>query len=155
MTATTQLRPGHRPAKMRRPQTQRSSQMAVPEHSADPSPNQRVRFELIFGSVLLGIGLFVLPALIYTVGLSLLGPYGEGQGAGLGTFYGDFFGDLAQGEVRTWLLALGPLLLISLIRLIFLGTHPRTAAPTEVEPPIANPRSSEHRSRTEPRIGAD
>jgi hypothetical protein len=121
-----------------------------PEHSADPQ-SSRLRFELIFGSVWLAIGLFALPAIIYGVGVALLGPYGEGQGASLGVFYANFFGDLASGEVRTWLLALGPLLLISLVRLVFLGTHPKPEVVAD-EPPRA---PMEQRGRTEPRIGAD
>ena len=86
----------------------------MPERLArttDPEPsNDRLRFELIFASIWLGVGLFLVPALIFWVGIAMLGPYGEGTGAGLGTFYADFFGDLATGEVRAWLLALGPLI---------------------------------------------
>jgi hypothetical protein len=119
------------------------------------APQHRMRFELIFGSVWLAIGFFLLPALIFWVGAALLGPYGEGQGAGMGTFFGDFYGDLAQGEVRTWALALGPLALVSLIRAVFIGTRPKTeiAAPPEQESPAAR-RPVEPR-RVEPRIGAD
>lgn len=86
-----------------------------------------LRFELIFGSIWLAVGLFVMPALVYWVGLALLGPYGGGGGSGngLGTFYGDFFGDLASASGRAWTLALGPLALVSLLRLIFL---PRPAS---------------------------
>jgi hypothetical protein len=87
----------------------------------------------------------------------LLGPYGEGQGAGLGTFFGDFFGDLANGEVRAWALALGPLTLISLIRTLFLGTHLlSTPPPSELNEPIPPAdvsvgKTSDQR-RVEPRI---
>ena len=123
------------------------------ERTDNTTSHHRVRFELIFGSVWLGLGLFILPALIFWVGLTLLGPYGEGQGAGMGTFYGDFFGDLAEGEVRAWTLALGPLLLVSLIRVIFIGTRPKPE-PSVEEPAAAAsppPRTADAR-RVEPRV---
>ena len=49
---------------------------------------RRARFELIFASVWLAVGLVVLPATIFAVGGALLGPYGDN--GGLGRFYGDF-----------------------------------------------------------------
>lgn len=124
------------------------------DESTHPTLRQhRIRFELIFGSVWLALGFFVLPALIFWVGVTLLGPYGEGQGAGMGTFYGDFYADLARGEVRTWSLALGPLILISILRAIFIGTRPKPAAVEEATPPPA-PRPAESR-RVEPRVDSD
>lgn len=77
-----------------------------------------LRFEFLLGSLLLGLGLFAMPAMVYLVGVSAFGPYGER--ADLGRFYGDFFGDLATGSVRAWLLLLGPLLMVSLLRLVLL-----------------------------------
>ena len=85
---------------------------------AMPTNHHRLRFELIAGSVLLALGLFAVPAVVYLVGIKMLGPYGEGSG--LGTFYANFFGDLASGTGRAWSLALGPLVVISLVRLLFL-----------------------------------
>lgn len=113
------------------------------------APSHRIRFELIFGSVWLAVGLFLLPAVIFWVGIAMLGPYGEGQGAGMGTFYGDFYGDLAQGEARTWALALGPLVVVSLIRACFIGTRPKPAAPAPQPPP---PAKSADARRLEPRV---
>jgi hypothetical protein len=102
----------------------------------DETPGtHRLRFELIFGSLLLAAGLFVMPALVYWVGTALLGPYGEGAGAG--TFYGDFFGDLASGSGRAWTLALGPLVLISMLRLIFLRRPAPDEADQSAEPDAA------------------
>src|ERR1044072_2244977 len=92
---------------------------AAPLDAADNRRRSRIRFELIFTAVWLLIGLIVLPAAIFSVGGSLLGPYGDN--GGLGRFYGDFFGDLAEPSVRAWALALGPLVLISILRLIFVG----------------------------------
>jgi hypothetical protein len=69
----------------------------------------------------------------------------------MGTFYGDFYGDLAEGEVRAWALALGPLLLVSLIRVIFIGTRPKPE-PGHEEPRTApEPPPAESR-RVEPRV---
>ena len=88
-----------------------------------------------------------------------LGARREGQGAGLGTFYGDLFGDLAAGSVRAWAVAVGPLVLISLLRLIFLrkridsepaGTdEDRPSPPRQKHPTPADPR------RVEPRVSLD
>lgn len=114
----------------------------------------RIRFELIFASVWLALGFFFLPALIFWVGITLLGPYGEGQGRGMGTFYGDFFADLARGEFRTWALALGPLILVSVLRAIFIGRRTKPDAIEAATPPSAAPRPAESR-RVEPRIGTD
>ena len=127
------------------------------ERTENSLGSNRTRFELIFASVWLAFGLFLLPALIFWVGVVLLGPYGEGQGAGMGTFYGDFFADLAQGEVRAWALALGPLVLISLLRAIFWRKREK-AEQTDVRAvettPAAPSRSADPR-RVEPRIGTD
>lgn len=118
---------------------------------------RRLRFELVFASIWLGIGLFLLPALIYGVGDLLLGPYGEG--AGLGRFYADFFSDLVAPSGRAWTLALGPLVLISVLRLLFLDVRASTSsdsdddAPTASSPP-ATPRAHE-RSRVEPRVSLE
>lgn len=115
---------------------------------------RRLRFELILGSIWLGIGLFLMPALVYWVGVTLLGPYGEG--AGLGTFYGDFFGDLASASARAWTVALGPLVLISLLRLIFLR-RPGTDVADEIDaaPRQSKPAAAVENRRVEPRVSLD
>jgi hypothetical protein len=112
---------------------------------------RRARFELIFASIWLAVGLFVLPATIFTVGGALLGPYGEN--GGLGRFYGDFFGDLAEPSVRAWAIALGPLALISLLRLVFAGAGREPEKPQEERP--APRRSAEDNRRVEPRVSTD
>jgi hypothetical protein len=115
-----------------------------------PPEHRRLRFELIFASAWLAVGLFLMPAIIYMVGASLLGPYGEN--AGLGRFYADFFGDLAEPSVRAWSIALGPLALVSLVRLIFVGMGPKNE-------PVASqhhrPRAPTGTTRLEPRIGPE
>lgn len=116
---------------------------------------RRARFEAIFASIWLAIGLFVLPAAIFSVGGALLGPYGDN--AGLGRFYGDFFGDLAEPSLRAWAIALGPLALISVLRLIFAGAgrppEPPPAASHDSSP--APRRSPEDARRVEPRVSAE
>jgi hypothetical protein len=125
------------------------------ERTDTTSRHHPMRFELIFGSVWLAIGLFILPAVIFWFGVTLLGPYGEGAGAGMGTFYGDFYADLAQGEIRTWALALAPLILISIVRAIFIGTRPKPH-PDDVADIAAVPsQKAIDARRVEPRIGAD
>jgi hypothetical protein len=116
------------------------------------SRNRRVRFELIFASIWLAVGLFALPALIFMVGGSLLGPYGEN--AGLGRFYGDFFGDLAEPSVRAWAIALGPLVLISILRLIFVGVARGPEKPQEKRPAPVRRGADDHR-RVEPRVSTE
>jgi hypothetical protein len=127
------------------------------ERTENSPGSNRTRFELIFASVWLAVGLFLLPALIFWVGIILLGPYGEGQGAGMGTFYGDFFGDLAQGEVRAWALALGPLVLICLLRAIFWRKREKEKQPDvpAVKSTTAASAGSADPRRVEPRIGTD
>jgi hypothetical protein len=121
-----------------------------------PRARSRVRFEIVLASILLAFGLFVLPAMIYWVGILLLGPYGEGSG--LGRFYADFFGDLVAPSARTWALALGPLVLISLLRLIFLDLGSAPPDEEEDEPPRPSPQPKpavRERSRVEPRVSLE
>ena len=139
------------------------------ELSDEQRRTRRLRFELIFASLWLAFGLFVLPALIYGVGAALLGPYGpsEERSGALSTFYVDFFGDLADTSGRAWTIALGPLLLIYLLRAIFIGVKPdqveRRALDEEEEPPPprrAPPKKETKRPagrapRVEPRMGND
>lgn len=138
------------------------------EFSDEQQRSRGLRFELIFASAWLAIGLFLLPALVYWVGAALLGSYGEK--AGLSTFYIDFYGDLADGTVRTWILALGPLVLIYLLRAVFIGVRPgQKSRRTEDldDAPVAPPkrpttarkettkRAPTRAARVEPRMSSD
>jgi hypothetical protein len=114
---------------------------------------RRARFELIFASIWLVVGLLVLPAIIFAVGGALLGPYGDSPR--LGRFYGDFFGDLAEPSVRAWALALGPLALISILRLVFAGAGREPQEPQEPPDRPAAPRRTEEARRVEPSVGND
>lgn len=114
----------------------------------------RLRFELILASTLLATGLFLVPAGVYEVGKSLLGPYGDG--VGLGTFYADFFGALASGTGRAWTLALGPLVLVSLLRLLFIRRPAEHMdEPDEPPRPSAVHAASRSSRRVEPRVSLD
>jgi hypothetical protein len=129
--------------------------MNVASIDASPSagrPHSRLRFELIFASAWLAAGLFVLPGVIYAVGATLLGPYGDAKG--VGTLYGDFFRDLAEPSGRAWALALGPLTIVTLIRAVFLGmrTPPREA---DDAPQAPSARAPTDHVRVEPRVGLD
>lgn len=115
---------------------------------------RRARFEAIFASIWLAIGLFALPAAIFAVGGALLGPYGDS--GRLGRFYGDFFGDLAEPSIRAWAIALGPLALVSVLRLVFAGAGRVPEPPPASQDPSTPPRrSSEDARRVEPRVSAE
>lgn len=149
---------------------ERHSRTLADEPADDLSDQQprshRLRFELIFASLWLAFGLFLLPAMIFWVGSGLLGVYGEN--AGLSTFYIDFYGDLADASGRAWTLALGPVLLMYLLRAVFIGVKSGSAARDEDDedevppPPRREPikkepakRASTRAPRVEPRMGSD
>jgi hypothetical protein len=136
------------------------------------SGSKGLRFEILLASTLLAFGLFALPAIVYFVGAALLGPYIESDAPAnsVALFYRNFFADLAAPSGRAWLIAIGPLLVIALFRLAFVGqrsvriptsrnesTPKRTAAPPQ--PSRASPRAPQQKPRgarrVEPRIGGD
>jgi hypothetical protein len=86
-------------------------------HANDTQAMPRWRRELLIALAGIGVGLILLPILIYVVGVPLLGAYGGGSG--IGAFYGDFVRNLAAGMLRTWFIVLAPYLLLGLLRLIF------------------------------------
>lgn len=75
---------------------------------------------------MIGFGFLVLPAIVYGVGVRLLGEYRPGGGMGL--FYGDLYRALGRGEGWAWLLLLGPYLGIMAIRLMWLPVRGRRGA---------------------------
>lgn len=75
--------------------------------------------ELTLAVALLLIGLLALPAIVFVVGKKLFGTYSTH--GGLGLFYSNFTSDLANAKVASWAIALGPLLLIVIVRLIIGG----------------------------------
>lgn len=77
-----------------------------------------LRRELVWLAVMLPFGFLVLPAIVYAVGVQLLGEYRPEGGMGL--FYADLFRALGQGEIWAWLLMLGPWLGILALRLLWI-----------------------------------
>ncbi|MSQ92856.1 MAG: hypothetical protein EXR87_08015 [Gammaproteobacteria bacterium] len=72
------------------------------------------RRELGFFALLFGIGLFVMPFLIYLAGVLTLGPY-EG---GLPTFLGSLMGAVFTAKPSALLLVIGPYLMFTAIRFL-------------------------------------
>ncbi len=69
--------------------------------------------ELLTIALCLGLGLLVVPCLIYAVGRLLLGPYAAGS---LFSLWRDFLAALAAGSFAAWFVVVGPYLLIWLLR---------------------------------------
>jgi hypothetical protein len=92
------------------------------ESSADErGAGSRLRREaLLFGIAFAG-GLLLMPFLIWLVGSRVLGGYTHGQDlhAGPVKLLGDFFVGLGHGSVIFWSVAVGPYLLILLVRLLY------------------------------------
>jgi hypothetical protein len=63
----------------------------------------------------LGLGVVVLPWVVYVTGHALFGPYANG---GPGRFFADFLGDLAHLRAHALTIALGPLLAVAVWRLL-------------------------------------
>jgi hypothetical protein len=79
--------------------------------------NRAQRELVIFGLALL-FGLIVMPFLIWFAGNHALGTYTHGQNPHAGPFalFADYFVGLAHGSAVFWAVALGPALLLLLIR---------------------------------------
>jgi hypothetical protein len=136
--------------------TRNSCRMSQPPQNAAPPPaapdqtgrRQRIRKECVLAGVCLGIGLIVLPALIYGFGSTVLGAYGGGPH--IGSFFGDYFRNLASGTFRTWLLVLTPYLTVLALRFVFRRQRlpipwVKQADPSGIEPSAQPPASSERR----------
>ncbi|MBV8496712.1 MAG: hypothetical protein JO361_08020 [Gammaproteobacteria bacterium] len=79
----------------------------------------RARRELIASGTALLCGLVLMPLLIWVAGNRVLGPYTHGQNprAGPLALLADYFVGLAHGSAVFWVVALGPLLLLWVLRL--------------------------------------
>jgi hypothetical protein len=77
------------------------------------------RRELIILAAALLWGLVPMPLLIWVAGNRVLGPYAHGQNTHAGPFalLADFFVGLAHGSAVFWAVALGPAVLLVLLRL--------------------------------------
>jgi hypothetical protein len=80
----------------------------------------RARRTLILSGAALLFGAFGMPFLLWLVGSHVLGPYTHGQNthAGPMALLGDFLVGLGHGSAVFWAVALGPLVLLLLVRLL-------------------------------------
>jgi hypothetical protein len=69
--------------------------------------------ELLTLAACLGIGVVVMPCLIFAVGRIALGPYAHGS---LFALWREFIAGLLAGSQAQWLVALGPYLFVWLLR---------------------------------------
>jgi len=78
----------------------------------------RLQRELIIFAAELVCGLLVVPLLIWVAGNRVLGGYTHGPNlhAGPGALLADFFTGLGNGSSVFWLVALGPAILVTLVR---------------------------------------
>lgn len=117
-----------------------------------PMPSHRLRFELLFALGWIAFGALVLPALVYGVGVALLGAYADG---GLAAFYGNLYRDLVTGSLAAATLVFGPYVIVMLARVPLMrrrgGAVPPAGEEDEAPPPSARTRAPG--GRIEPRIG--
>jgi hypothetical protein len=76
-------------------------------------PRVAIRRELILLAVALGFGVLAVPPLLWLAGARALGPY---PGGGVGAIVANFFRGLATGSLGFWVVALGPYLLLTVLR---------------------------------------
>ncbi|MBS0578016.1 MAG: hypothetical protein JSR36_01995 [Proteobacteria bacterium] len=78
----------------------------------------RLQREMIYLGAELLCGVLVVPLLIWVVGNRILGGYvhGSSQHAGAAALLGDFFTGLGNGSSVFWLVALGPAILVTVVR---------------------------------------
>ena len=74
---------------------------------------QGLRGELLLSAACLAVGLLLMPCLIWIIGRLVLGPYAHGSIVAL---LGDFYVGLAHGAPVFWVVALGPGMLLQLVR---------------------------------------
>jgi hypothetical protein len=74
---------------------------------------QGVARELLTIALCAGIGLLVMPCLIFLAGRLKLGPYAHGN---LFALWRDFLAGLAAGSLAAWFIVVGPYLLVWLLR---------------------------------------
>ena len=69
--------------------------------------------ELLLLAASIGVGVIVMPCLIFAVGRAVLGPYAHGSVFAL---WRDFMIGLISGSQAVWFIVLGPYLLVWLLR---------------------------------------
>jgi hypothetical protein len=74
------------------------------------------RKELITAMLLLAFGIALLPALIYFVGTTVVGPFEDAYG--LAGLYTNLLQALVEPQVAAWLLVVSPYLVVQLLRAV-------------------------------------
>jgi hypothetical protein len=104
----------------------------------------RVGRELIIVGVALLLGLVAVPLAVWFVGNRILGPYthGANPNAGPMALLGDFFSGLARGSLPHLIVAVGPLVIILLVRgaWALIRPKPRIKSNPRIEPTVAKDR---------------
>lgn len=72
-----------------------------------------IRRELIVLAAALLFGLVAAPLLVWLAGSRTLGPY---AGGGVGSFLAAFYRSLASGSFAYWMVAVGPYLIVLVVR---------------------------------------
>ncbi|HEX2586210.1 MAG TPA: hypothetical protein VHL14_13865 [Steroidobacteraceae bacterium] len=91
---------------------------ATPDNPNPPINKSLLAQELIWTLGSLLTGLLILPALIYAVGVRMFGVYKSvGATTGLAAFYADYAHDIVAARLTACTLAIGPLVLVYLVRL--------------------------------------
>jgi hypothetical protein len=91
-----------------------------PPHSAT---TRRLRRELLILGIALFCGFVAIPLAIWLVGNRILGPYSHGQDTSNGgpmRLLGDFFTGLGHGSTIFWCVVIGPYVIVSFVRLLYL-----------------------------------
>jgi hypothetical protein len=79
--------------------------------------------ELVLAALALGLGLALMPLLIFYAGTASLGPY---EGATLSGMYGNIYRGLTSGSPASWIVVLGPFgfyLLFKVLRIWWRGAR--------------------------------
>lgn len=80
--------------------------------------------ELLYFSILLFVGVLLLPGAIYLVGDLVFGDYD----GGFGVFFSGLMSDLFRGKGSSWFLILSPYLAVQVIRLSLFAARRTKAA---------------------------
>ena len=119
------------PPDARLSRTARPSPAAEPPQAPPSAPARRLRLELLILGIALLCGFVAIPLAIWVVGNRILGPYSHGQDTSNGgpmRLLGDFFTGLGHGSLIFWCVVIGPYVILSLARLLYLVFRSAPAA---------------------------
>jgi hypothetical protein len=92
---------------------------------------RHMRRELLILGIALFCGFVLIPLAIWLAGNRILGPYSHGQDTSNGgpmRLLGDFYTGLGHGSVIFWCVVVGPYVILSLARLLYLFIRSAPAA---------------------------